>query len=159
MRKIINPWQGANIYHCFGCDTENPVGLKMSFFEEDDWVVCNWNPESYYQGYVDTLHGGIHSTLHDEIASWVIYTKGETAGMTTNLSVEFIKPVPTNGGEIRIMGRILERNQKNITVETQLLNQKGEIASSAKVVYRIFPQELARKKLFYPGPEAFFIKP
>jgi acyl-coenzyme A thioesterase PaaI-like protein len=156
MRKIINPWQEAHIFHCFGCDSLNPIGLKMRFFEEGEQIICFWKAESSYQGYVDTLHGGIHSTLHDELASWVVYVKGKTAGMTSKIDISFYKPVPTDGTEVKLIGTIKERDMKSIVVHTQLFNQIGELSSEATVVYRIFPQELAIKKLFYPGPDAFF---
>ncbi|HAM97247.1 MAG TPA: hypothetical protein DCQ26_01445 [Marinilabiliales bacterium] len=158
MRKIINPWQGANIYHCFGCDSENPLGLRMQFVEEGDHIACYWNPGTHFQGYVNTLHGGIHATLHDELASWVVYTKGKTAGMTSKMEIAYLKPVSTNGEAIKLIGYIKEADKKSITVHTQLFNQQNELSSQAIVIYRIFQEELARKKLYYPGPEAFFEK-
>ncbi len=156
MRKIINPWQEANIFHCFGCDSSHPLGLKMQFFEDGDQIVSFWKAESSYQGYVDTLHGGIHSTLHDELASWVVYIKGKTAGMTSKIDINFYKPVPTDGKEIKLVGTIKASDKKSIEVHTQLFNQEGELSSEATVFYRIFPQELAIKKLYYPGSDAFF---
>lgn len=156
MKKVKNPWSGEHNFHCFGCDPENPIGLKLEFFEEDDELFCTWKSESHYQGYVNTLHGGIHSTLHDEIAGWIIYVKGETAGMTQNMQISFLKPVLTDGREIKLSGKIVERSAKSMKVHTQLFNADGILCSEAWVDYRIFPQELAIKKLYYPGPDAFF---
>ena len=156
MRKIKNPWQEAHIFKCFGCDKTNPIGLKLDFFEDGNQVCCRWNPASHYQGYVDTLHGGIHATLHDELASWVIYVKGKTAGMTSEIKVTYIKPVLVEAGEIKVVGEIIEQNNKQMAVRTQLFNHQNELCSEALVVYRVFPQELAIKKLYYPGPDAFF---
>jgi hypothetical protein len=94
--------------------------------------------------------------LHDELASWVVYVKGKTAGMTSKIEINFYKPVPTDGAEIKLVGTIQVSNKKSISVHTQLFNQIGELSSEATVVYRIFPQELAIKKLYYPGSDAFF---
>ena len=29
MKKLINPWEGIDGYMCFGCASENNIGLKM----------------------------------------------------------------------------------------------------------------------------------
>lgn len=157
MRKINNPFQKSETFHCFGCDKSNPIGLKLDFFEDGDTVICTWQPQPEYQGYIDTLHGGIQSTLHDELASWVIYVLGKTAGMTAKIEVSFLKPVSTSGGNIKLTGKIAETDKKNITVHTQLFNDLGVLCSEARVVYRVFPQELAMRKLNYPGAEAFYV--
>ena len=49
-------------------------------YEADDWeiTVCTWHPEHNYQGWVDTMHGGILSTLIDEVCGWVVTRKLQT---------------------------------------------------------------------------------
>ena len=39
----------------------------MEFYEDGDYIVSTWHPEHNYQGWVDTMHGGILSTLIDEV--------------------------------------------------------------------------------------------
>ena len=73
MKKIINPWRNHEGYNCFGCSPDNPIGLHMEFYEDGDYIVSTWHPEHNYQGWVDTMHGGILSTLIDEITN----SKGE----------------------------------------------------------------------------------
>ena len=85
MRKIKNPWTGKEGYRCFGCSPDNEVGLKMQFYEDGDDVVCFWKPMERYQGWIDTLHGGIQSTLIDETAAWVVTRKMQTTGVTSKL--------------------------------------------------------------------------
>ena len=65
MKKIRNPYIGleAEGYNCFACAPHNPYGLKMEFYEDGDDVVCYWTPRAEYQGWVQTLHGGIQATL------------------------------------------------------------------------------------------------
>ena len=95
MRKICNPWLGSEGYKCFGCSPDNPIGVHMEFFEDGEDVVCFWHPQEHFQGWINTLHGGIQSTLIDEIASWVVFRKLQTTGVTTKLEVSFHKPVMT----------------------------------------------------------------
>ena len=63
MKKIINPWRNHEGYNCFGCSPDNPIGLHMEFYEDGDYIVSTWHPEHNYQGWVDTMHGGILSTI------------------------------------------------------------------------------------------------
>ncbi len=39
----------------------------MEFYEDGDEVVSIWKPRPEYQGWIDTLHGGIQAVLMDEI--------------------------------------------------------------------------------------------
>ena len=67
MEKIINPWEGMEGYFCFGCAPNNESGLKMEFYEDGDEIVSKWVPEARFQGWLNTLHGGIHLTLKGRI--------------------------------------------------------------------------------------------
>ena len=83
MKKIINPWEGLDGYMCFGCAPNNPLGLHMEFFEDGDDIVAFWKPQGTYQGWLRTLHGGIQTTLMDELAGWVVLRKLQTSGVTS----------------------------------------------------------------------------
>ena len=55
MKKIINPYAGTSEglgYNCFACAPENPCGLKMEFYEDDQDVVCFWTPNENHQGWL-----------------------------------------------------------------------------------------------------------
>ena len=71
MKKIINPWRNHEGYNCFGCSPNNPIGLHLEFYEDGDYIVSTWHPEHNYQGWVDTMHGGILSTLIDEVLVYI----------------------------------------------------------------------------------------
>ena len=58
MKKIKNPWLHNEEYHCFGCCPDNPLGLKMEFYEEGDEIISYWHPSEHYQGWVGVMHGG-----------------------------------------------------------------------------------------------------
>lgn len=49
MRKIKNMWLSKKGYDCFGCSPDNPLGVKMEFYEDGDDVVCLWKPQTHYQ--------------------------------------------------------------------------------------------------------------
>ena len=60
-------------HNCFGCGADNPWGLHLIFFAEPDGAVySHWTPELNHQGYDGMVHGGIISTVFDEVMAWAI---------------------------------------------------------------------------------------
>lgn len=156
MRKIHNPFTGQAGYNCFGCSPANPVGLHMEFFEEGEWIISEWNPSNHYQGYKTVLHGGIQTTLMDELASWTVYVKAQTAGVTSNINITFRKPVYTNTGIITLKAKIENQSRKLVHIRTELYNPELQLCSEASIEYFIYPQPIAKERFFYPGTEKFF---
>lgn len=155
MKKIINPWAGLTDkgYNCFACAPTNPCGLKMEFYEDGDEIVSIWTPGNNYQGWLNTLHGGIQATLLDEIGGWIIARKFQTSGMTTNLAIKYKKPIPT--GEdvtIEIRGRVKEVKRMFVFIEAEIIHN-GETCSSAEMTYYTFPKDVAEKDFMFNGCE------
>lgn len=80
-------------HNCFGCGADNPWGLHLIFFAEPDGAVfSNWTPEVNHQGYDGMVHGGIISTVFDEVMAWAVTNAGIWA-VTGRLSTTYRKPV------------------------------------------------------------------
>ena len=156
MKPIRNPFLGGDGYNCFGCAPHNPLGLAMSFYQTEDEVISLWEPRPEYQGFDDVLHGGIQATLMDEIASWYIFVKLRTSGMTEGMTVGYHRPVYTNEGGVTLTARLEEERKRRADIRVRLFQGDEESPrSEALCTYAIFPEPLARKKLHYPGYEAF----
>ena len=81
----------------------NPkTGLKT-------YILSKWNPQHNYQGWVNTMHGGILSTLIDEVCGWVVTRKLQTSGYTVQLNVKFRKAVPTTEPELTIRAKVAKQ--------------------------------------------------
>lgn len=151
MKKIENPWVGLDGYMCFGCAPNNGHGLRMTFFEDGDDVVATWKPDPCYQGWLNTLHGGIQSTLMDELAGWVVFRKLQTAGVTSRLDARFLKSISTDEPFLTIRGRIKDRKRAAVFIETEIRDSKGELCSKADIVYFAMSPERAEKDFFFKG--------
>lgn len=155
MKKIKNPWIDLTDkgYNCFACAPSNPCGLKMEFYEDGDDIVSLWTPGDNYQGWLDTLHGGIQATLMDEIGGWIIARKFQTSGMTTNLNIKYKKPIPTGKNvTIEIRGRVKEVKRMFVFIEAEI-RYDGEVRSSAEMTYYTFSKEVAEKDFMFTGCE------
>ena len=53
--------------HCFGCGRDNPIGLKLDMHMEDGRCVAYFTPKAEHESYGDRMHGGLTSTLLDEV--------------------------------------------------------------------------------------------
>jgi uncharacterized protein (TIGR00369 family) len=155
MKNIRNPFKGLRGFDCFGCCPDNPIGLKMKFTEEGEFITCRWNPSSHLAGYVNVLHGGIQATLMDEIASWTVYVKAKTAGVTSSLNAEYLKPVFVNRGPILLKGKLIKTDGRIATVNVELFNHENSLCCKAVIEYYIFPEDVARQRYHYPGHENF----
>lgn len=155
-REMYNAYAELEGYNCFGCSPKNPYGLKCKFTDEGGYVTCRWMPSENYQGFFHVLHGGIQATLIDEIASWAIFSRAKTAGVTTEMEVKYRKPVYTDRGEILLKASVEEIGSRLVKAKVELYNAAGELATEANVVYMIYPEEVARKKLNWPGIDAFY---
>ena len=125
MKKIINPWKGLEGYNCFGCASNNEAGLKMEFYEDGDEVVSIWKPRPEYQGWIDTLHGGIQAVLMDEICAWVILRKLQTTGVTSKMETRYRKSIDTKDSHIVLRASIKEV-KRNIVIKKENDAQRYE---------------------------------
>ena len=155
MKKIKNPWIPLTDkgYNCFACSPTNPCGLKMEFYEDGDDIVSYWTPDDNFQGWMNTLHGGIQATIMDESAGWLISRKFQTSGRTTNLNVKYKKPVPT-GKEIKIevRARVKEVKRNFVFIEATI-SHEGTICSTGELTFYCFSKEVAEKDFFFTGCE------
>lgn len=158
MKTIRNPFVKQKGYNCFGCSPDNKTGLNMTFKEEGEFVLSDWMPKPHFQGWNNVLHGGIQATLLDEIASWLVFIKLKTSGVTSRMDVKLKKPVHTDQGSLHLKARLKEMNRNIAVIETWLYNADNELCTFAIMQYYTFKEEVAREKLWYPGHDEFFEK-
>lgn len=152
---IKNPFYQLEGYNCFGCSPENELGLRMHFRLEGDEVLCDWQPEQHLQGWVGILHGGIQATLMDEIASWYVFVKLQTAGVTSKMEVKLLKPVKMDKAPFRLCARLQEMKRNIAIIHVGLYMSDGILGAESLMHYYTYPKEIAHEKLFYPGIEHF----
>ena len=148
MKKIKNPWREKGGYDCFGCSPDNPIGLHMEFFEDGDDIVCFWCPQQHYQGWINTMHGGIISTLIDEIAGWTVMRKLQATGVTGKLEVAFKKPVMTTELQITLRAHIVKQVRNIAVIAVTLEDGQGVICDEGTAIYFMQPEERAREMGF-----------
>lgn len=153
MKKIKNPWLHKPGYNCIGCSPDNPMGLHLDFWEDGEDVVSRWTPTADYQGWIDTLHGGVQSLLLDEVAGWVVTRKLQTTGVTSKMEVQYVKPISTYDSLLTIRARI-SRQMRNVAfIEGEIYNAHGEVCTKATLTYFCASRQKAEETMGFCGCE------
>lgn len=80
-------------FHCFACGSNNPIGLHMSFYLEGDSVCSEIVLNENHAGWDSVAHGGIVTTLLDEVMSWTVLALKRRFVVTRTIEVKFLRPV------------------------------------------------------------------
>lgn len=132
-------------HYCFGCGRDNPHGLKLTFFAgEAEEVWADWTPSRENEGFTGIAHGGIITTVLDEVMGWAVYHK-EIWAVTGRLAVSFRKPVQI-GQPTRATARITSVRGRKIELVAELCRiADGIVLAEADAVFIKVPEERAEE--------------
>jgi len=156
MRKVRNPFVNLAGYNCFGCSPGNLQGLQMTFEEDGEDLVSYWEPKKQFQGYHTVLHGGVQATLMDEIASWFVYVRLKSAGVTSRVQIRYIKPLYVDKGILTIRASLLRMRKNLADIQVRIFDQDNVLCAEGLLVFFTITPEKAKQTLYYPGSESFF---
>ena len=122
--------------NCFVCGQENPKGLQRKFILQNGKSQTKFIGDKSHMGYENIVHGGIISALLDDAIIWASYAFMGSFGVTAELTVRFIKPVPINKKFI-INGEILEDKGRLWIGSGCMKDESGNVYAAAKA--RIIP--------------------
>ncbi len=132
-------------HNCFGCSPINPSGLQMKFYTQDSSVFSRLTVPDHLCGWDRLVHGGVISTILDEIMSWTGIYMLKQITMTKSMTVEFVKPVYINS-ELKAQGQVLEKTGKHeALLEGRLFNQEGTLCARSRATFVIFSPAVAKR--------------
>lgn len=125
---------------CFVCGVENPIGLKLFFYTDDEGrCIARFRPRPEHQGYPGYLHGGIISTLLDETMGRVL-TLHNIWAVTGRLEVQFRKPVPLDQ-ELTIIGELTRSRFRAYEAKGEIRLPDGTVVAEGSGLYVRIPDE------------------
>ena len=132
-------------HNCFGCSPLNASGLQMSFYANEAAVFSKVTVPEHLCGWNNLVHGGVLSTILDEIMSWsAIYLLKQVA-MTKSMSVDFLKPVYV-GNLLKAEGTVLDKKGKHeALMEGRIYNEDNVCCASASATFAIFSPAVAKR--------------
>lgn len=125
---------------CFVCGMENPIGLKLRFYtDEEGRCIARFRPKPEHQGFSGHLHGGIISTLLDEVMGRVLIHQ-EVWAMTGRLEVKFGKPVPLDQ-ELTIVGELTRNRSRAYEARGEIRLQDDTVLVEGNGMYIRIPDK------------------
>ena len=141
----LRPLPVRDFHNCFGCGPRNTHGLKMRFYTDEKSLYSWVEIPGHFSGWKDFAHGGVITTMLDEVMGWSALHLLKTMVLTKSITVDFVKPVHVNR-EVKLVGTVLERrNDREAVMEGALYDANGELCSKAVGTFALFPPEIALK--------------
>jgi acyl-coenzyme A thioesterase PaaI-like protein len=118
---------------CFACGQDNERGLALTFSPiKNDSIEGYFLCDDSFQGYKDTLHGGIIATILDSAMVNYLFSLGITA-RTGRLNIRYYLPVKTNCAA-RVSAWLI-RSREKLFVMRGNLSQNGKVCAEAKATF------------------------
>ncbi len=140
----VTPINSADDHYCFGCGRLNPYGLHLHFYPLDDetGIWAPFTPQREHEGYMGMVHGGIISTILDEVMAWSLYRRNAWA-VTGRLSISFKRPVEI-GVPARAIGRLVADRGRLLDVTGTLVREAdGVVLAESQAVFARVPERQA----------------
>ena len=120
-------------HNCFACGTLNAHGLQLALHTGDGRCWTDLILDSRFEGWEGIAHGGIISTILDEVMAWAV-VEHDLWGVTARMAVEFKLPVPI-GRPIHGEGRVIETRRRIVTAEGTLSDENGNLLARAEATF------------------------
>lgn len=116
---------------CFVCGKKNLDGLRLDFeLVGGAEVRTSFVPTQRFQGFQDIVHGGIISTILDEVMVNGAWLRGMRA-VTAKLDVRLRRPAKV-GERLYFVGRILRDGDKTVDTESRATTPEGVVVAEAR---------------------------
>ncbi|WP_428647271.1 PaaI family thioesterase [Roseibium sp.] len=123
------------------------LNIRMKEFSEGRAVFTGL-PATEFLNPQGTIHGGWISTLIDTALSCAVHTalKPGEFYTTTSLTVNMVRPLLADSGEVTCEGRLVHRGSRLATSEGDLKDRNGKLIAHGTVSCMILkPDQTARK--------------
>lgn len=128
---------------CFACGPANKAGLHMRFLAGQDRVVSHLTIPGHLRGWSNLAHGGVLSTILDEIMSWTAIHLLQRVILTKSMTVNFKNPVYVNT-PVKAEGRIIRVNaEREAILEGRLYSPEDRLSASATGTFVLIKPKVA----------------
>ena len=114
-------------HYCFACGTANPIGLKLEFYRLADSICSDITLKKVHEGWENLAHGGIISTLLDEVMSWAVLYFRRVLFVTRKMKTKYVRPVLI-GTPLTVRGSLIDTSEPpKVKTRGEILDDKGRL--------------------------------
>lgn len=117
--------------HCFGCGRDNLIGLKLDMKMEGDHCVAYFTPKAEHESYGDRMHGGLTSTLLDEVMGDYVFRIAGKPAYTARLEIRFRSAIRI-GETVKVEGWPEVHRGRLFIMKGKITHADGTPAAEAK---------------------------
>ncbi|MBY0096816.1 PaaI family thioesterase [Mesobacillus maritimus] len=112
----------------------NHLGFEVMVQDGKD-ILVKLSIDSRHLNIQQNLHGGVHASMLDTIQSVALKTVYKTNVTALNLNVHYVTGI--NQGLITANARIIQQGYKIAAVESEIVDERGELIAKGSGVYKI----------------------
>ena len=120
---------------CFVCGEANPLGLRLRFHADGHVVRADFTPLPEHCGFQRVIHGGIISTLLDEIMVWACAVGTRQFGFCAEMTVRFQSPLRPGQAAVATAELVANRRNRVFEAKAELRDSTGALLASATGKY------------------------
>ncbi len=146
------PWKKLpNIdKNCFACGPDNSHGLQMTFETDGQKLRSRITVPDHLRGWNQIVHGGVLSTICDEIMAWAAIYMTRRFILTRSITTTFLKPVFI-GSRLQAFGFVKERlDDRNALMAGEIYDEKDDLCSTCTGEFVLFTPEAFRRMNLLP---------
>jgi acyl-coenzyme A thioesterase PaaI-like protein len=149
VNPLLAKFETVKGFECFGCRPSRSEGLLIDPKLQNNMVFDDLSFSSFFSGMNGLVHGGFISMALDEIMGHGISLILNKLSLTTNLNVEFLKPVKCN--ELYRLESVIEDHSGTIVKATALIKDSGssKICAKGKGTFYLVNKTMGEK--LFPG--------
>ncbi|MDI6784280.1 MAG: PaaI family thioesterase [bacterium] len=121
---------------CFACGKLNQYGLHLEFTRSTGTTLrTTFTPQEHHQGWTEYMHGGLISTILDEVMVRLAWDLGLRV-MTAEINVRFKQAIKI-GIPLLAESKIVEQNKRLLRTEATLRSADGKVefaTATAKLI-------------------------
>ncbi len=132
-RKPLNNAGWGFETNCFVCEPSNPLGLKVSFFhdEDADLVTADFTLGVEHSGAPHYVHGGVLLAILDEAMAWAAIALGGRFAVVQSTATTFDRPVRIDEPH-HVEASIHERSDTAVTARATVADAGGRPCARAR---------------------------
>jgi len=155
-------WQNLPVTRgCFVCGINNPTGLQLTLLSDGRTVEVPVQFRSEHCGFTGVVHGGLLTTVLDEVMAWVIGVNTRSFAFAAELNVRFSRSVAP-GVPMKFRAELTaNRRGRMFLTRGEVLGPDGVLYAEATGKFLPIPEEQQRAMLadFAVDPSPWIQKP
>lgn len=130
------PWAHEPKFRCFGCSPRNPIGLALNLRRLPGGEICAETTFSDdYASYPGIVHGGIVSTLVDEVMGDMLALRYGMLAFSVSLRTRMLLPLRV-GEPYLTTARITGSGHGVVRTEADITGAGGEVHVMANAAFQ-----------------------